>query len=232
MTQRGIRIRARPHAWSLLALLVVAGAACQASPEPTAAVRTMTVTIPVPTADKAVIDAAGDVFAKRLKAIGIGFFTVDTGDVMKFTMLVPLTFDATLVDAVLRRPGVFEFMRWPAGAEGPAQGDRVPATIEPLFDSTDIKSAVISTDSSGQPAIKITLDASGTEALATYTREHINGYAPLVLDGFVLVAAVILSPITGGELLITGPDQDPVPLAALAAILASGPLPAAWTAQP
>lgn len=235
MTQRGNRIRAHPHAWSLLALLVVAGAACQASPEPTAAVRTITVTIPVPTADQAVIDAAGDVFAKRLKAIGIGFFTVDTGDVMKFTMLVPLTFDATLIDAVLRRPGVFEFVTWPAGTADPAADDPVPATATPLFDAaTAITSAEASVGGSNQPILTIKLSPVGAEALGTYTTQHIGEFLVLALDGAVLAAPIVDSPITGGDLLISFPTAEPpqIPLIAIAAMMASGPLPDAWIAQP
>jgi preprotein translocase subunit SecD len=220
------------HALSLLALLLVAGAACQASPEPTAAMRTMTVTIPVPIADKTVSIAAVDVFSKRLKALGVGNFTVSTGNTMKFVMLVPLTFDGTLVDAVLRRNGTFELVPWPADMQPPNSGDRIPATTEPIVDSTEFKSAVATTDSTGNPALLITLGPIGTEAFATYTTGHVMSWVPLVMDGVVLVAPTISSPITDGKVLITGPEAFPIPLTAIIAIIDSGPLPDAWTAQP
>ncbi len=215
---------------SLLALLVVVGAACQASPEPIVATQTMTVTIPVPVADKALSSDAVDVFSKRLKALGIGNFTVSAGDTIKFVILVPLTFDAQLVDAVLKRPGVIEFVRCPD--KPPAQGDRMDVTTEPLVDAAEMTSAVMSTDSTGNPVVKITLGAVGSQAMATYTADHINGCLPLLLDGTVLTDPIIQSPISGGEMLITGPDPVPIPLLALAAIIAAGPLPDAWTAQP
>ncbi len=225
----------RPHAWSLLALLVVVGAACQASPEPTAAARTMTVTLPIPVADKGVLEAAGDVFAKRLKAIGIANFSVDTGDAMTFTLILPLTFDSTLVDAVLRRPGVFDFIRWPAGAPDPTTGTPVPATATPLVEAgTAITSAEASVGTSNQPVLTMKLSSAGAEALATYTTQHVGEFLVLALDGAVLAAPIVSSPITGGDLLITFPTAEPppIPLAAIAAMMGSGPLPDAWTAQP
>ena len=218
---------------SLLAALFVAGAvACQAGPSPTVLTRTVTVTIPVPVADKAVSSAAIDVYAKRLKALGIGNFTVGAGDTMKFTMRVPVAIDVETVQAVLKRPGVFELVPWPADAQPPNPGDRVPATLQPLVDAWEFRSAVVSTDSMGQPALKITLGPVGKVAFATYTTAHIQGYVPLVLDGIVLAAPTILSPITDGVMIISGPEPFPIPLAALAAIIDAGPLPVAWTRQP
>ena len=194
----------------------------------------MTVTLPIPVADKAVIDAAGAVFAKRLQAIGIANFTVDTGDTMRFAMVVPLTFDATLIDAVLRRPGVFEFVTWPAAAPDPSTGDPVPAGATPIFDAaSEITSAEASTGTANQAVLIIKLSAVGAEALATYTTRHIGEVLALLLDGAVLAAPFIQSPITGGDLLISFPTAEPppIPLAAIAAIMASGPLPDAWIAQ-
>ena len=72
--------------------------------------------------------------------------------------------------------------------------------------------------------------------MATYTTEHPGGYLPLVLDGIVLTAPIIQSPITDGVIRLTGPfpgvDPESIPIAALAAIITSGPLPAGWTAPP
>jgi hypothetical protein len=50
-----------------------------------------------------------------------------------------------------------------------------------------------------------------------------------VLDGIVLTAPIINGPIAGGVLRVTGPaDEFPIPLAAIAAMIASGPVPEAW----
>ncbi len=193
----------------------------------------MTVTIPVPVADKAVIEAAEATFTRRLNALGITDITVTTGEAMKFTLAVPLAFDNELVDEVLRRPGVVAFVPWPAGEQPPSPGDRVPATVQPLVAATELASAAAITDSLGQPALQIIFGTLGAEAFGTYTTDNILGYAPLVVDGVVLVAPSIGSPITGGELLITFPTGEgpAIPLAAVVAIIDAGPLPDAWTVQ-
>lgn len=220
-----------------LFLIATAIAGCGPAPSPTVATRAMTVTIPVPQAGKPVIDAASEVLSDRLRSLGIGNFTVSTGDAMTFTMAVPLTVDTETVEAVLRRPGVIQFVPWPADRQLPAPGAVVPAGLQPLFDDpSQFMSVAVIADDSGQPAIDITFGAVGREAIATYTTAHIGGTLPLVLDGIVLTAPIIQSPIIDGVIRLTGPDPgvDPtsIPLAALAAILASGPLPAGWTAPP
>lgn len=183
-------------------------------------------------AAKAVIGMAADVFENRLTSLGVGNFTVSTGDTMNFTMQVPVAIDTKTVQAVLLGHGVFELVPWATGEQPPNPGDRVAATLRPLVDATEFKSAVASTDSTGGHVLKITLGPVGKQAFAIYTTGHIQGYVPLVLDGIVLAAPTIQSPITGGELLITGPDVFPIPVAAIVAMINAGPLPAAWTAQP
>lgn len=220
-----------------LLLIVTAVVGCGLEPSPTVATRAMTITIPVPPAGKALVDAAGEVFSDRLRSLGIGNFTVNTGDGMTFSMAVPLTVDTATVEAVLRRPGVIQFVPWPADRQGPAPGAVVPAGLQPLFDDpSQFMSASVIADDSGQPAIDIKFGAIGREAIATYTTQHVGGSLPLVLDGIVLTAPTIQSPITDGVIRLTGPfpavDPTSIPFAALAAIIASGPLPAGWTAPP
>jgi preprotein translocase subunit SecD len=219
----------------LLLVLAVSMAACGASPEPTAATRTMTVALPVPVADKAVIDAAGEVYAKRLEALGISNFTMTVGDTMEFVLVVPLTFDGKLVDEVLKRPGAFEFVPWPANEVDPSAGGLVPVAATPLFDgAAGITAAEVFTDSSGMLALTIKLSSAGSQAIADYTTQHVGEFMVLALDGRVLAAPIVSSPITGGDLRITFPTAEPpeIPLAAIAAMMTSGPLPEAWSTQP
>lgn len=195
----------------------------------------MTVTLPVPVADKAVIDAAGEVFSQRLKALGIPNFTMSVGDTMDFVLVVPLTFDGKLVDAVLHRRGAFEFMTWPAHEPDPSGGGPVPVSATPLFDGADgIISAEVAGANVGVPAVTIKLSSDASAALAAFTTQHIGEYLVLALDGRVLAAPIVSSPITRGDLQMTFPTTEPlpIPLAAIAAMMTSGPLPEAWTAQP
>jgi hypothetical protein len=213
-----------------LALCLVATlAACQTRPTPTPLLRSMTVSLTVPVADKAVIGAAEDVFAERLTAVGITDFTITTGAVMTFNLTVPAAFDGAAVDAVLHRVGLVEFVPWPANSQPANPDDPVPATYLPLFDATGgVGTAEVTTDSTGFQGVDITLSAVASEAIATYTTQHVGGQLPLVLDGFVLTAPTINSPITDGVIRLTAPDPPPIPLLALAAMITSGPLPAAW----
>jgi len=227
--RRMLRQRSAGLALCLLAAL----AACQPRPTPTPLLRNTTITLTVPVADKAVISAAEDVFAKRLMALGITDFTVTTGAVMTFNLSLPATFDLANLDAVLHRVGLVEFVPWPADSQPPNPDDLVPATYLPLFDgAAGVGTAEVTTDSTGFQGVDITLSAVASEAIATYTSQHVGGWLPLVLDGFVLTAPTINSPITDGVMRLTAPDPPPIPLLALAAMITSGPLPAAWGGQP
>jgi hypothetical protein len=213
----------------LLALIAVG---CQAEPSPTARMRTMTVTIAIPVPARGFNREAEAVFSERLTALGIrefGVSTVSTDDSMRWTIQVPIAIDDETIEAVLHRAGLFQFVPWPAGHEGPAPGDAVPAGLQPLFDDpTPFESAAVTADSAGQPAVDLTLDTVAREAIATYTRKHIGSTLPFVLDGFVLTAPIINGRIAGGVLRLTGPLPAPISLAAIVAMIASGPLPAAW----
>lgn len=215
-----------------IAVLVLAlfAVGCQTEPSPTARTRRMTVTIPIPEAGRGVVDAADVVFAMRLKALGITQALVaTTDDSMRYSMQVPMAIDGEVINAVLHRAGLFQFVPWPAGQEGPAPGDAVPVGLQPLFDDpTEFQSAAVITDSAGQPGVDFTLGAVGREAIADYTTKHIGSTLPFVLDGLVLTAPIINGPIADGVIRLTGPDPPPVPLVAIVAMIASGPLPAAW----
>ena len=222
----------------LVAAFAASGTACQAlalpTPQPTPPpTHTMSAVVQVPVgADKAHVDTAEAVFARRLKTLGITNFTVAVGPTMQFSLVVPDSVDSRAVEAVLHAPGVLAWVPWPNELSDAMPGDRVPPGATPLFDSTtQIAFAGPSTvDGSGQPAIEIRLAPQASKALAAYTSKHVGDTLPVVLDGVVLTAPTIQSPITDGHLLLGGPqdDADTTPLAALAAILDSGPLPAGW----
>lgn len=215
------------------ALAIVLTAACEAPPLPTPP--TVTLSVPIPVRDEAVIDVARDVFVERLMALGMSDITtvVDdliTASTMTFVGTVPAGFDLEVADAVLRHPGVITFVPWPAGANLPEAGDQLPEGLAPLFDgSTGFTGAEVATDGTGQRAIDITLGPAASEALGTYTTGHVGEVMALALDGIVLAAPTVSGPITGGVVRISVPNSDPISLELLVALLDSGPLPAAWS---
>jgi len=197
--------------------------------------RVTTIVLPLPVKDMAIAEEAATVFAARLTALGMDSFGSAIGDDMRFSFVLPPSVSAADVDAVLHAAGRFEFLAWSEGMPVVTVGDSVPDGIPVLFDQSHIVSVVLTTTTNSTPetpAVEIHLDASATQALATYTASHITQPGALALDGKVLATPTIQSAITDGDLIISAPSvQEPGSLsaAALAAILKSGPVPTGWT---
>ena len=76
--------------------------------------------------------------------------------------------------------------------------------------------------------VTIRLTSDGATAFAAYAAAHLDRTIVITLDGVVLTAPIIHSPIPGGVFVITFRERLPMPTDVLAAILVSGPLPEAW----
>ena len=95
-----------------------------------------------------------------------------------------------------------------------------------VFTGAELRSATLSSDQFGRPAIAIRLNDNGARLFADLTARYSLTQEPLpiVLDGDILVAPVPEGPITGGEAIITG--QFTVEEARnIAILLQSGSLP-------
>ena len=217
---------------SLIGVVLVTLAACQAvgprlAPTPAPEV---TLTVPVLIKDKAVISAAADVLSARLKRLGIGSFSVAIGDSMVFTLpAVPLP-DQAKIRAAFGAHGSVVFLPLTSAAGAPPEGAPAPAGIAPLFDALGQVASAEVVQSNGAPALEIALGPAGTAALATYSKSHIGDYLVVVLDGAVLFSPVPHDSLTDGRLEVSLPPSERLPysLDVLAAILTSGPLPAGW----
>jgi SecDF, P1 head subdomain len=205
------------------------------SPTPEPAPSATTISLPVSVQEKAIAEQAEAVFALRLQALGIGNIAASIGNDLRFTFIIPPSVDPADVVAVLHIAGRIEWLAWPDGAPTPNVGDPVPDNVLPLFDAaSQITSVKLTTGHSVPPVseVELTLGPVAMQALATYTSSHVGKPLPLALDGRILTAPVIESPITAGDLIITSPsvpDAGGLSAAALAAILKSGPVPDGWT---
>jgi len=202
------------------------------SPSASAAESLTTITVPSPVHEKAIMLQAQDVMSARLRALGIGNFTAAAGDDLTFSFILPPSVDQADVDTVLNAPGDIEWLAW-SEAPWPVEGDAVREDVFPLFDASDqILSATVRPASGGSPeGVVVSLGPVAWEAIAAYTSAHVGEPAlPLAMDGTVLTSPTIHAPITGGDIIITAGIDGPISTQALAAILSSGPLPAAWTA--
>ena len=231
----------RPRLLAVVAaLLLLSGcqASAPASPTPTPvppvdyAVRSPGSTLP----SKTDTGRAIDILSARLRALNVGTFFAAAGEAITFT--VPASANGAGVRAVLSTTGQVAFVPLPKAdygtVEGPGRlealaGHPLPSQAAPLFGSDQIADARATVDASGGPALSIQLASEGARLLAAYSAAHVGEFCALLLDGRVIAAPLIQAAITDGALNVTLPaDSLQVPLDALAAIMASGPLPDSW----
>ncbi len=186
---------------------------------------------------KAVTDQAMAVLSARLHALGIGNFTVAAGDVV--TVTVPASADQAAIRAVLTTTGQVSFVPLPPATYGsvngsgtqpiPNPGDALDPALTPVLGSSQIAGAQATTDASGNPGVEFRLTPAGTSAFAAWTSSHAGEFFAVVLDGRVLAAPYVKTPITDGQgTLILSQDGLSIRVPAVVAILSSGPLPDAW----
>ncbi|HEY0028012.1 MAG TPA: hypothetical protein VGC35_09100 [Allosphingosinicella sp.] len=102
--------------------------------------------------------------------------------------------------------------------------DRIPVLRRPIVTGAMITDAQAGFDPAGQPAVLVTLDATGTRRFAEATRHNVGRVMAVVVDGTVVSAPMIQEPILGGQVQIAGTfTKEEVNRLAIA--LRSGPLP-------
>lgn len=200
-----------------------------AEPTPTPAI--LNITLSVPIREKAIAEQAEQVFADRLRSLGIGTFSASIGDDIRFEFVPPPGVSRSDIDLVLHTRGDIEWLAWPTDRQPPDEGDPIPNDVHPLFEAAGQVTAVeVRAASGGQPAgVVITLAPRAAEAVATYTAGHVNEVMPLAMDGRILFAPIIAGPIESGQIFISTTADEGVSPQALAALLMSGPLPEDWT---
>jgi len=75
---------------------------------------------------------------------------------------------------------------------------------EVLLDASDLQSVRAGVDHSGHPQVLISLTESSRQAWARTTQESLGKQLAIIVDGQVLLAPVLQSPIPGGQIAITG----------------------------
>lgn len=112
--------------------------------------------------------------------------------------------------AALARPRTSLSLHLVMDFDGPAAmrlyDDGVQTLVgrRPLLRGNAIQNAVQSYDSNGNPAVAIRLTPEGARTFAQITSANVGRRMAIVLDGRIISAPVILNPITGGSLQITG----------------------------
>jgi hypothetical protein len=183
---------------------------------------------------------ASDILSARLRSMAVGTFSISIGDAMTFT--IPASADATAVKAVLSATGQVAFVPLPVAEYGNAEkpgplvavaGQPLPSAEKALFGGDQITAARATVETSGGPALSITLATDGARLFSAYTSANVGGFFAVMLDGRVVAVPLIQVAITDGALIIAlPPDASTMPVDALAAIVASGPLPDSWKQGP
>jgi hypothetical protein len=216
---------------SAMLVLVSIVSACGSSVPPATpgpSLTMLTIPVPVQTADKAVIEAAAEILSDRLRALGIEDFSSTAGAGLVFQIPVSDPSVLPTLEGALKARGIVEFL--PGGDDIATEGDPAP-DVAPIFDAgTQIRSAELVDDGSGGKAVSIELEPDGTKALADYTTANVGGSMILALDGVVIAAPVIMEALLDGKVRFSFQSTAPVPPAAIAAIMAAGPMPDGWAA--
>jgi preprotein translocase subunit SecD len=182
---------------------------------------------------KDVTDRAVEILRSRLAFLGVQTSSLAVGACIDVTAsTTSAEQDAAIRPAVLGT-GRIELVPITADQLEPLEvGDERPPGVDALVDGADIVgSGVVTPSQSGGTALTLRLSDAGGAMLESWTRVNIGATLAVVVDGVVVALPVIGEPI-GGELVLDLPAADvralPVPLRAIEAMIASGPLPPAW----
>jgi hypothetical protein len=203
------------------------------SPSPSGADERQFIVLP-PSPDvpsKAESSAAGDVLMARLRALGVGTFTMGGGYGMTFILPASGPADDT-IRAVLAAPGVLEFVPIPTGDPTVVAGQTLAAGRE-LFGSEGVASIQDGSDQNGNPALDVELTPVARQAFTEWTPQHVGDQLAIVMDGRVVSAPIILAPMRGSIQISNESSTGGATLDAPSrAILIGGELPQAWRGAP
>lgn len=154
-----------------------------------------------------------DIIERRVNSTGVSEPVVQTQGSDRVVVELPGVTNKDEIEKLVGQTGRLDFIPLPPSdygtftAPGPlqaSQGQPLPKAEPPLFSGDQIESSNPTTDSTGQRAVGFVLKSSGAKLFADYTTAHVNEFFAIVLDGVVVSAPRIESPITSGQGIITG----------------------------
>ncbi len=155
-----------------------------------------------------------DIVERRVNATGVSEPVVQTQGNDRIVVEIPGVSDPDAIRKLVGSTGRLDFVPLPTdrfgtqanpGPEAASPNQPLPSpAIDPLFSGDQIASANPGTDSAGGRAVQFTLKDQGSKLFADYTTKNVGNFFAIVLDGTVVSAPYIQSPITGGSGIITG----------------------------
>ncbi len=177
-----------------------------------------------------------DIIERRVNSTGVAEPLVVTQGTDQIVVELPGASNVEEVQQLVGATGLLDFVPLPVetygteqapGPQQAVQGQPLPTEEQPLFGGTQVASATIGSDQVGRRAVDFTLKSEGANLFSDYTTRHVGEFFAIVLDGVVISAPFIQSPITGGTGQIGGGTGGFTPAEAnqLVTVLKFGSLP-------
>jgi preprotein translocase subunit SecD len=181
---------------------------------------------------KDVTDRAAGILESRLAFLDVATSNVTVGTCIDVSASTTSAAQDAAVRAAMLGTGRIELV--PITDAGPPieVGGERPLGVDALIDGADIVGAgVVTPSQSGGAALTLRLSPAGRAILESWARVHVGALLAVVVDGAVVALPVISGPIAA-ELVLDLSASDlralPLPLSAIEAMVASGPLPPEW----
>ena len=189
--------------------------------------------------DPAALATTMTVLAARARSAGLAGLTITARGLDELVVTLPIA-NLQATGSLLGSTGLLQFIPLPPARYGSASTtptgptavtDGQPLPNDPalvaLFDSSAILGASAATDQNGLPVVDFSLSADAASRFAAYTTNNIGNFLAVVLDGLVVSAPSINSPITGGhgQVSVGSGANALAQVNALVAVLNGGPLP-------
>jgi preprotein translocase subunit SecD len=165
--------------------------------------------------DSAAMNTIRDIIERRVNTTGVAEPVILTQGTDRVIVELPGATDRQAIEKLVGQTGQLLFIPLDPAKYGTAsttgsptgvtQGQPLPSdpSLVALFAGSQLTSASPSTDSNGQPAVAFELDSDAAKKFAAYTSKSVGDFFAIVLDGTVISAPSIRSPITSGSGIIT-----------------------------
>ena len=163
--------------------------------------------------DSGAMNTIRGIIERRVNSTGVAEPVVQTQGSDRVVVELPGVTNAEDIENLVGATGRLDFVPLPTDTYGTAtnpgpqtatENQPLPVPEPALFSGDQIESANPGTNSTGGRAVAFTLRDPGKTLFADYTSKHVDEFFAIVLDGSVVSAPRIESPITGGSGIIDG----------------------------
>ena len=151
------------------------------------------------------------IIENRVNATGVSEPVITTQGSDRIVVELPGVSDPNAVRRLVGQTGRLDFV--PLGTVQKNKDDEIDEKqFPPLFSGEQLDSAAIGSDQNGRRVVTFKLKDQGAKLFGDYTRDHVNQFFAIVLDGRVISAPQINEPIPGGNVQISQPGLQGYPL--------------------